>query len=248
MQADLKTFHAFGCYGMAVVTTLTAQNTVGVRAVHEPPAAFVSDQLGAVLEDCPPAATKTGMLFSREVIEVVVRCAENGALGPLIVDPVMVATSGDRLLQPGAESALRERLLPLAMLVTPNLPEAAVLLESSSLVGDAPAMARALAARLTTSVLLTGGHGEGDSVCDTLATPGGDVRVWQRPRLPVGDAHGTGCTLSAGIAAGFALGLECEEAIERAGAFVHRGLEHAFPVGAGAMPVNHLRGNSAGTR
>jgi len=227
LQADLKTFHAFGC---------------------GPPAAFVDSQIAAIVEDCPPAATKTGMLFTREVIEVVVRWAERGALGRLIVDPVMVATSGDALLQPDAEEVLRDRLLPLAMLVTPNVPEAESLQGSGSSVTGASAIARALADRLGTSVLLKGGHGTGEVVRDALATPGEETRVWERSRLPVGAAHGTGCTLSAAIAAGLALGHELETAVGEAGDFVHHGLRDAFAVGAGAIPVNHLCGRPESVR
>jgi len=241
LQADLKTFHALGCYGMAVITALTAQNTVAVRAVHAPPAEFVDAQVAAVVEDCPPVVTKTGMLFSREIIEVVARHAARGVLGRLVVDPVMVATSGDRLLRADAEAALRDLLLPHAELVTPNWPEAAALSIGTRADRTPASLARALSEQLGTSVLVKGGHGGGDLVLDALAVHDGADLVWERPRLPVGEAHGTGCTLSAAIVSGLARGLDLAAAVELAGDFVHRGLESAFPVGRGAVPVNHLR-------
>ncbi len=247
LQADLKTFHAFDCYGMAVVTALTAQNTVGVHGVHAIPAAFVDSQIAALVEDCPPSATKVGMLHSEAVIEVVARWAARGALGRLVVDPVMLATSGDALLRSDAIDALRSRLLPLAEIVTPNGPEAGRLLGEhppgrvGGLDVESRSAARSLSAILGTAVLVKGGHGNGDTVRDALAVVGEeDALVWERPRLSVGASHGTGCTLSAGIAAGLARGLDLAAAVTRAGDFVHYGLRRAFVVGAGAVPVNHL--------
>jgi hydroxymethylpyrimidine kinase/phosphomethylpyrimidine kinase len=240
LQADLKTFHAHGCYGMAVVTALTAQNTVGVRGVHAPPASFVDEQIAAVVEDCGPVATKTGMLFSSAIIEVVARWAERGALGRLVVDPVMVATSGDRLLRSDAEAALRERLLPFAEVVTPNRPEAAVLLETrESDIGDVVNAAAAVTERFGVSALVKGGHVAGDSVRDALSLSGGESDRWVRPRVDVAEAHGTGCTLSAAIAARLARGQTLVAAVAGAGDYVHRALRSAYPVGAGAVPVDH---------
>jgi len=250
LQADLKTFHAFGCYGMAVVTALTAQNTVGVQDVHAIPVEFVDSQIASLVADCPPLATKVGMLHSRAVIEVVARWAETGALGRLVVDPVMLATSGDALLLPDAVELLQSRLLPLAEVVTPNAPEAVRLLAEHS-VGkadsdespevDPESAARRLCAILGTAVLVKGGHGTGETVRDALAVVDEEgALAWERPRLSVGASHGTGCTLSAGIAAGLSLGLGLRESVTRAGDFVHSGLRHAFAVGAGAVPVNHL--------
>jgi hydroxymethylpyrimidine/phosphomethylpyrimidine kinase len=240
LQADLKTFHAYGGYGMAVVTALTAQNTVGVRGVHAPPASFVADQLEAVLDDCPPAAVKTGMLFSAEIVTAVADVLAARSAAPLVVDPVMVATSGDPLLQQDAVDAVRERLLPLAAVVTPNIPEAELL--AGTTIVDREAAQEAAEALLGTgagAVLVKGGHGREDSVHDVLCAPGAQPKWLSGPRFPV-DAHGTGCTLSAAIAAGLGWGRELHEAVGDAWTFVHEGLRLAVPVGAGAVPLNHL--------
>lgn len=231
---------------MAVITALTAQNTVGVRAVHAPDAAFVDAQIAAIAEDCPPAATKTGMLFSAEIVDVVARWAARGALGRLVVDPVMVATSGDRLLRPDAEAAVRTRLLSFAEIVTPNLAELEVL-SGRRITGLDAAVeaARALVASGVAAVLVKGGHGPADDVAeDVLVRRDAPPRSWRRARLPLLSTHGTGCTLSAALAAELALGRDLEAAVGAAGDFVHAGLRTAFAVGSGAVPVNHLHATS----
>jgi len=242
MQADLKTFHAHGCYGMAVVTALTAQNTVRVSGVHAVPAEFVEAQLRAIFEDCPPAALKTGMLHDQAIVRAVAGVLRARRAPNVVVDPVMVATSGDRLLDAGAETALATELIPLADLVTPNHAEAQVLTGIEVKDEDSAAeAARAVVALGARAALVKGGHGEGVDAVDVLVRDGADEPILFRSRrVAVGAAHGTGCTLSAAIAAVLARGEGLESAIRTAKAFVQNGLRNAFPVGRGALPVNHL--------
>ena len=240
VQADLKTFAAWRCYGMAVVTALTAQNTVGVRAVHAVPAEFVATCLDAVLEDCAPAATKTGMLFDPGVIEVVAGRLRAGRAGPVVVDPVMVATSGDRLLRDDALDAMRTLLLPIAAVVTPNVPEAEIL-AGFAVHDEATAWlaAEAIGRAGAGAVLVKGGHmRDGPVVRDYLLAAGRRI-VLEHPRLPIARPHGTGCTLSAAIAAGLARGLGVEDAVRRASDWLHAALAAASPIGAGGVPLDH---------
>jgi len=237
IQADLKTFAAFDVYGAAVLTCATAQNTIGVRATGELPAALVAAQLDAVLDDLAVGAVKTGMLGRAEIVEVVAeRVARLSA--PLVVDPVMVATSGDALLSDDGARALRGRLLPLARLVTPNLAEAAVLagrpVETVADMRDAAEAIRALGAR---AVLVKGGHLAGDA-CDLLLD-GDQAHELRADRLDAGPLHGSGCTLSAAIAAELARGAALLEAVRRAKAFVHAAIASAPAVGHGARPLDH---------
>lgn len=197
VQADLKTFAAHGVYGMAALTALTAQNTRGVSGVHGVPPDFVRAQVAAVLADIPPDAVKLGMLGSAAVTRAVADALADYD-GPVVLDPVMVATSGDRLLAPDAERVLLDVLAPRAAVVTPNLPEAAVLLGD-----EAPA---AWAARTGVAVLLKDGHGSDTTVRDQLFLPGGGVLAWSHPRVDTRNTHGTGCTLSSAVAARLALG------------------------------------------
>ena len=243
IQADLKTFHRFGVYGTAAITALTAQNTVGVTGVHVPPAEFLDAQLAALAEDLPPAALKSGMLATPAVIEVVARRIHAHAWRPYVLDPVMVATSGDRLLDPAAERAIRERLLPLAAVVTPNLDEAELLVGFP--VRDLAAMRRAGQALLelgAEAALLKGGHLGGDTLTDLLVTRAGE-RAWSRPRIATTSTHGTGCTLSAAITAGLALGHPLEEAVDHALSFVARAIASAPGLGRGHGPLDHFAGS-----
>ncbi len=238
IQADLKTFAALATYGASVITAVTAQNTRGVAAVHAVPADVVAAQLTAVLDDLPVAAVKTGMLLRGEIIQVVAEALRRSPRLPLVVDPVMVAASGDALLEPEAVEALVEELLPLATVVTPNLPEA------RRLAGRADLGPRDLAARLADlgarAVLLKGGHAtEGPEVVDLLWEEG-TVTTFRRPRVRTESTHGTGCTLSAALAAGLARGASRVEGSRAAGDFVHRALETAWPLGGGAGPVHHM--------
>jgi hydroxymethylpyrimidine/phosphomethylpyrimidine kinase len=243
IQADLKTFTAFGVYGASVITALTAQNTRGVQGIHPVPAAFVAQQLDSVLSDLAVGAIKTGMLANAAIVEAVASMLGSAPSKPLVVDPVMVATSGDVLLAPEAVGALKQRLLPLATLVTPNLAEAALLLGDKE-AGDEPEMvgqARALRAAGCRAVLIKGGHGAGEAAVDILVDAAG-VERFVRPRIATPHSHGTGCTLSAAIAALLACGVALSEAVGRAKAFVWHGLQHGreLGVGHGRGPIDHL--------
>ena len=239
IQADLKTFHQFGVYGTSVIVALTAQNTRGVRSVHTVPPAMVRDQLAAVAEDLAPAALKTGMLASASLVRQVADAIRAYGWSRLVVDPVMVATSGDRLLDADAEAVIRESLLPLAAVVTPNLEEAAILAQME--VVDAASMedaGRRLLASGAAAVLVKGGHLPGDTLVDILVTPRG-TRRFSHPRVPTTSTHGTGCTLSAAITAGLALGRPLEAAVAEALEYVHRAIVAAPGLGGGHGPLNH---------
>lgn len=239
IQADLKTFHQFGVFGTSVVVAVTAQNTRGVRSIHPVPADMVRDQLAALAEDLPPAALKTGMLATAPLVQQVADAIRGYGWTRLVVDPVMVATSGDRLLAPDAVQAMRERLMPLAAVVTPNLDEAALL--TGEEVADPAAMDRAgrqLLASGAGAVLVKGGHLPGDTVVDVLVTASG-TRRFARQRIATTSTHGTGCTLSAAITAGLALGRPLEAAVEDALDYVHRAIASAPGLGGGHGPLNH---------
>jgi hydroxymethylpyrimidine/phosphomethylpyrimidine kinase len=239
IQADLKTFQQFGVFGTSVVVALTAQNTRGVRAVEVVPEAMVSAQLTALAEDLPPAALKTGMLAEAALVRRVARTIRENEWAPLVVDPVIVSTSGTRLLTTEAEEVLREDLLPLAALVTPNLDEAAIL--TGRVVHDTATMERAGASLLrfgAGAALIKGGHLAGDTIIDVLVTPAG-VRHFARPRIDTRSLHGTGCTLSAAITAGLALGRPLETAVADGLDFVHRAIVAAPGLGGGNGPLNH---------
>jgi hydroxymethylpyrimidine/phosphomethylpyrimidine kinase len=218
IQADLKTFAALGCYGMSVITALTAQNTVAVAAIHPVPPEFIAAQLDAVLEDIGVDAIKVGMLHSAEVIATVAERLRRRPMVPVVVDPVMVAKSGDRLLREDAVTALREVLLPLATVITPNLPEAEALLGRHVRSHDAMnAAASDLLGLGPRAVVVKGGHlGGGDST-DVLALAGeSTVRWFQAPRTATANTHGTGCTYSSAIAGYLALGLALPQAVAMA--------------------------------
>jgi hydroxymethylpyrimidine/phosphomethylpyrimidine kinase len=240
IQADIRTFHAFGVFGTSAITAITAQNTLGVHAVHAVPADIVRAQILAVADDLRPAAFKTGMLATRELVGAVADAVIESSLANYVLDPVMVASSGDRLLDADAERAVVERLLPMATLVTPNLGEAAVLV-GEPVAGTAAmkAAARRLAAMGARAALVKGGHMEGDEVVDILFD-GNRVHQWTRPRLATRNTHGTGCTLSAAVTAGLALGRTLTEAVEDALDFVHRAIASAPQLGAGHGPLNHF--------
>jgi len=239
IQADLKTFHAFGVFGTTAVTAITAQNTVGVHAIHTVPHEDVRAQIDAVVSDMRPAAVKTGMLATEALIVEVADAIRGHGLAPYVMDPVMVATSGDRLLESDSEGALRDELLPLATVVTPNLEEAAIL--SGQPVEDLEGM-RAAAHRIVSlgasSVLVKGGHLDGNPV--DLYWDGKYEHVWRRARIDTRHTHGTGCTLSAAIAAGLARGRDVRTSVEAGLDFVARAIEQAPGFGRGHGPVNHF--------
>lgn len=239
IQADLKTFQQFGVFGTSVIVALTAQNTLGVRAVEAVPEAMVSAQLIALAEDLPPAALKTGMLAEAGLVRRVARAIREYGWAPLVVDPVMVSSSGTRLLTTEAEEVLREDLLPLAALVTPNLDEAAIL--TGRVVHDVATMERAGATLLrfgAGAALIKGGHLPADPITDVLVTPSG-ARHFSHARVDANSFHGTGCTLSAAIAAGLALGQPLEAAVATGLDFVHRAILQAPGLGRGHGPLNH---------
>jgi hydroxymethylpyrimidine/phosphomethylpyrimidine kinase len=228
IQADLKTFAAFGVYGCSVITALTAQNTRGVKAVEVISPAFVRAQMSAVMTDIRINAIKTGMLANADLIAAVQRALMSAPQLPLVLDPVMVATSGHALLAPDAVEALRRLLLPRATLVTPNIPEAAKLLgeaEAQS-VGQMTAQAQALRALGCRAVLLKGGHGTGRTASDVLVTADGATLI-EKPRLDTASTHGTGCTLSAAITSLLALGVPLELACTRAKDYVWQAMAAA---------------------
>lgn len=238
IQADLKTFHRFGVYGEAVITLITVQNTTRVSRVETLPAALVAEQIEAAVEDIPPMAAKTGALGSAEVVEAVARAAA-GFRFPLVVDPVMISKHGIPLLPDAAARALRERLLPLAALITPNLPEAEAL--TGMPVRDLKEMrlaAQRIYAMGARAVLVKGGHLEG---CATdLLFDGAEWIEFPAPRVQTRHTHGAGCTYSAAIAAGLARGLGLGEAVARAKAFMRAAIASAPGLGRGSGPLNHF--------
>jgi hydroxymethylpyrimidine/phosphomethylpyrimidine kinase len=239
IQADLKTFAALGVYGTSVLTAVTAQNTRRVAAIHEVPPEMVAAQIDAVLPDIGADAVKTGMLSSSAVIHAVAQKLKEHQVGTLVVDPVMVAKSGDRLLQPQAVQALRRELLPLALVVTPNLPEAGVLsgrkVESLE---DARRAAKEILALGPRSVVVKGGHLKGPAV--DLFYDGHSFRELSAPRIQTRSTHGTGCTFASAIAAYLARGFSLEQAVAGAKRYVTRALQRAFPLGGGHGPLNHF--------
>jgi hydroxymethylpyrimidine/phosphomethylpyrimidine kinase len=245
IQADLKTFAAHGAYGMSVVTTVTAQNTCGVVCVHEIPAEVVAAQIDAVFTDLGVDAVKIGMLASAPIVHAVAErlAVHLPAAGspPVVLDPVMVAKSGAPLLRDDAVAALVEELLPLATLVTPNLPEAARMTGGSGSADseeERRATARTLAAR-GPAVLVKGGHGAGEEIVDLLFAAG-RFHAFRHPRVATRCDHGTGCTLSAAIAARLGAGEPLATAVEGAIDYLQGALRAAVPLGAGRGPVDHL--------
>ena len=238
-QADLKTFAALGVYGASTLTAITAQNTVGVTAVHEIPTDVIRAQIDAVLTDIGADAVKTGMLSSSAIIECVADALEHWKVPALVVDPVMVAKSGDSLLQEEAVGALRSRLLPLASVVTPNIPEAEVLtgmnISSDSDVRDA---ARAIVAMGAKAVVVKGGHREGPAT--DIFFDGAQFQEFTTARIDTVNTHGTGCTFASAVAAGLAKGLPVIDAVGAAKEYVTEAIRHSFPIGQGHGPLSHL--------
>lgn len=243
IQADLKTFAACGVYGASAITALTAQNTTGVTGIHDVPADFITAQIDAVFSDLDVKAVKIGMVARREAIEAIVAGLGRWAPKHVIVDPVMVATSGDRLLSPDAIDALRTKLFPRASLITPNLPEAAALLNESIAESgqDIEQQGRRLLAMGCPAVLIKGGHGHGPESTDYLIDASAVIRL-AAPRIATGNTHGTGCSLSSAIAAGLAKGRDLETAVRDAKAYVSAAIAAAdrLDVGHGHGPIHHF--------
>jgi hydroxymethylpyrimidine/phosphomethylpyrimidine kinase len=239
IQADLKTFSAFRVFGMSVITAVTAQNSLGVQGVENLPPAFVALQLRSVLSDFGAGAAKCGMLSTAPIIEAVAATLADEPVEKLVVDPVMVAKSGDALLQPAARQALIERILPLALVVTPNLPEAESL--AGIPVASRPDMeeaARRIHRLGPRYVLVKGGHLKGDAI--DLLWNGKAFTAFRAPRIDSGNTHGTGCTLSAAIAAGLARGQAIGDAIRDAKAYVTRAIREGFAAGRGVGQLRHF--------
>ena len=244
IQADLKTFAANGCYGMSVITAITAQNTLGVTAIHAVPVEVVWAQMEAVLTDIGADAIKIGMLFSPELIRTVAEGLKRWAQKiPVVLDPVMVAQSGDRLITEDAAAALKAELLPLATLVTPNLPEAATLLGHPVTPDGMEAAARELAGLGCPNALLKGGHLAGPD-CEDILYIGAEGRCLRFPgaRIDTNNNHGTGCTLSSAIAAGLARGLALDEAARRGKEYIAAAIAAGagYRLGGGHGPVHHF--------
>jgi len=244
IQADLKTFGALGCYGMAVITALTAQNTHSVAAVHLPPADFVAQQIAMIFADIDVAAIKIGLLPTGEIVEAVASELARQKPCPIVLDPVLVATSGDRLSAGDVPAALVKYLFPLATLVTPNISEGARLADCPSPedLAGVRLLATSLLQKGARAVLLKGGHLEGGPADDLLIEAAGET-LFSAPRVKIAsETHGTGCTLSAAIAAHLAKGLDLVEAIRAAKAYLTGalGAAHDLSVGKGAAPLNHF--------
>ena len=239
IQADLKTFAALGVYGASTLTAITAQNTVAVTAVHELPVELIAAQIDAVVTDIGVDAVKTGMLSSAAIVETVVAAVQRHALVNLVVDPVMIAKSGDALLRPEAVNALRDRLLPLAAVVTPNLPEAETLTGLSITTdADIRRAAEQIVGRGARAVVVKGGHRAGPAV--DLFYDGVQFQEFAAPRLDTRNTHGTGCTFAAALAAGLAQGQDLMAAVAQAKDYVTEAIRHAYPLGQGHGPLHHF--------
>jgi hydroxymethylpyrimidine/phosphomethylpyrimidine kinase len=239
IQADLKTFAALGVYGTSALTAITAQNTLGVTAVLELPPDLVAAQIDAITSDIGADAVKIGMLANSGIIQMVAAKVKEHGLPNLVVDPVMLAKGGDRLLQEEALEALRSVLIPLATVVTPNLPEAAILVgRKVESLEEARQAARDMVAMGAWSAVVKGGHLKGDAV--DVFYDGKEMREFRATRLDTTSTHGTGCTFASAIAAGLARGMALEEAVSLAKEYVTEAIRSAFHIGGGHGPLNHF--------
>lgn len=242
IQADLKTFAALGVYGCSAISSLTAQNTQGVQGVLPIPPAFVQAQIKSVLSDIPVKAVKTGMLATADIIRAVAESLDQYEI-PLVLDPVMVATSGDRLLAEDAINTLINRLIPRAAILTPNLLEAAALLSArvATSIAEMEQQATSLLSMGPQAVLVKGGHGDGDEATDLLVTSAG-IELFSAKRIATQNTHGTGCTLASAIAAGLAKNLNLRDAVKEAKEYLHKALQHSnkLTIGNGSGPVHHF--------
>ncbi len=244
IQADLKAFSANGVFGMSAITAITAQNTQGVTGIHPVPTDMIQKQIEAIMDDIGTDAVKIGMLHSSAVIRTVVKTLEKYKMGNIVVDPVMVATSGDKLLQDEAIDTLIKELLPLAKLITPNIPEAEIILNRKIITKeDFINAAKDLSHTGADSVLLKSGHFENDSLSDMLYIPARDELVeFYESRIITKNTHGTGCTLSSAIAAHIAQGIELKEAVKAGLEYIHNAIEKGaeYELGNGHGPVHHF--------
>ncbi len=239
IQADLKTITALGGFGMSVITALTAQNTLGVHGIHEVPPDFIEKQFDAVATDIGIDAAKTGMLSSSKIMTVVAEKIEQYGIEKLVVDPVMVAKGGAMLIRPEAKQTLIEKLLPLAFVITPNIPEAEELTGMKiATVDDMNRAAEAIHRMGAKNVFLKGGHMSGDAL--DVFYDGTNFHQFVSERIDTKNTHGTGCTTSAAIATGLAQGMDVYEAIGRAKDYITAAIRSAFPIGSGHGPTNHM--------
>lgn len=238
IQADIKTMIMNGVYAMSAITALTAQNTTGVRGIHETPPAFLAEQLDAVFEDIYPDAVKIGMVSCRELIEVIADRLTYHKAQNIVLDPVMVATSGSALIKNDAVQALTEKLLPMATLITPNIPEAQILsgmhIQNQE---DMLAAAQKIGSGYGCAVLLKGGHQVGDA--NDVLYQNGEIRWFEGKRIPNPNTHGTGCTLSSAIAANLAKGFCLAESVQRAKEYISAALAAMLNLGRGSGPIDH---------
>ena len=240
IQADIKTIAAHGLFAQSVITALTAQNTTGVYGVHDVPPAFVAQQIDVVFDDIRPDAVKIGMVSSADIVDAIAEAlVRNGAVN-IVVDPVMVATSGSELASSDAVVALREKLIPLATVITPNVPEAEALFgKEIAARADQEEAAREIARATGVAVLVKGGHGENDAN-DVLGRPDGTIAWFEGERIDNPNTHGTGCTLSSAIACGLAEGLSLEDSIASAKRYITGALAAQLNLGCGSGPLNHM--------
>lgn len=240
IQADIKTIEAMGLFAQSAITALTAQNTTGVYGVHDVPPEFVSQQVDVVFEDIRPDAVKIGMVSSAVIVDAIVSALKRNGARNIVVDPVMVATSGSELASSEAVVALREKLIPLATVITPNMPEAEALFGAHIATrADQERAAVEIARAAGVAVLVKGGHGENDAN-DVLAQPDGNVVWFEGERVDTSNTHGTGCTLSSAIACGLALGRSLEDAVRDAKAYITGALGAGLDLGKGSGPLDHM--------
>lgn len=240
IQADIKTIQSMGLFAQSAITALTAQNTTGVYGVHDVPTDFVAQQIDVVFDDIRPDAVKIGMVSSAEIVDSIVDALERNDARNIVVDPVMVATSGSELASNSAIVALRDKLIPLAAVITPNMPEAEALFGSHIETRDEQERAALEIARAAgVAVLVKGGHGENDAN-DVLARPDGNVVWFEGERVDTANTHGTGCTLSSAIACGLALGKTLEDAVRDAKAYITGALSAGLDLGKGSGPLDHM--------
>ncbi|MCC9135543.1 bifunctional hydroxymethylpyrimidine kinase/phosphomethylpyrimidine kinase [Pontibacter silvestris] len=243
IQADLKTFSALGCFGTSAITAITVQNTLGVTGIHSIPPAIVQGQIKAVMDDIKPAAIKIGMVHSVELVQAIAETLQQYAYLPVVVDPVMVATSGDKLIEDSTISVLKQQLLPLAEVVTPNLDEAQIL--AGIPIHNLEDMKKAARLILDTgckAVLVKGGHLQGPRLYDVYLHQNGSEQVFESEAIASNNTHGTGCTLSSAIAALLAKGADMVTAIIQAKQYVHQAIDKGKDVktGEGHGPLNHF--------
>jgi hydroxymethylpyrimidine kinase/phosphomethylpyrimidine kinase len=247
IQADLKTFSAYGIHGTTVITAVTAQNTTGVMEIFRVPANTVKNQVKSIMEDIGADAVKTGMLPNPDIVNIVAECVEQYDIRNLVVDPVLIAQSGDALITEEASRRISDKLLPLCHIITPNIPEVEFLTgRSISNFDEAENAAEILHQMGAKNVLIKGGHFEGEDIGCDLFSDGKETTLLKASHVIPGDVHGTGCVLASAIAAGLALGSSLRESIEAAKKFVTKAIEAAYPLGKGPRPANPIPVNPPG--